>query len=90
MGGGSSDAAAAIRGLAALWRVDLPRERQQAIAARLGADVPFFLLGGTALGLERGDLLFPLVDQPPTWVTLAIPSFSVSTKEAYGWFDQVA
>jgi 4-diphosphocytidyl-2-C-methyl-D-erythritol kinase len=90
MGGGSSDAAAAIRGLAALWRIDLPCERQQAIAARLGADVPFFLVGGTALGLERGDLLFPLIDQPPTWVTLAIPSFSVSTKEAFGWLDQAA
>jgi 4-diphosphocytidyl-2-C-methyl-D-erythritol kinase len=88
MGGGSSDAAAAIRGLAALWRVDLPRERRQAIAARLGADVPFFLDGGTALGLDRGDVLFPLMDQPPIWVTLAIPSFSVSTREAYGWFDQ--
>jgi 4-diphosphocytidyl-2-C-methyl-D-erythritol kinase len=90
MGGGSSDAASAIRGLAALWRVDLPRERRQAIAARLGADVPFFLDGGTALGLDRGDLLFPLLDQPLTWVTLAIPSFSVSTKEAYEWFDQAA
>jgi 4-diphosphocytidyl-2-C-methyl-D-erythritol kinase len=90
MGGGSSDAAAAIRGLAALWRVDLSRERRQAIAASLGADVPFFLVGGTALGLDRGDLLFPLIDQPPTWVTLAIPPFCVSTKEAYGWFDQTA
>jgi 4-diphosphocytidyl-2-C-methyl-D-erythritol kinase len=90
MGGGSSDAAAAIRGLAALWRVDLPRERRQAIAARLGADVPFFLDGGTALGLDRGDRLFPLIDQPPTWVTLAIPAFSVSTTDAYAWFDQDA
>jgi 4-diphosphocytidyl-2-C-methyl-D-erythritol kinase len=87
MGGGSSDAAAAIRGLAALWRVDLSPERRQTIAARLGADVPFFLAGGTALGLERGDVLFPLIDPPPTWVTLAIPSFGVSTKDAYGWFD---
>jgi 4-diphosphocytidyl-2-C-methyl-D-erythritol kinase len=50
--------------------------------------VPFFLDGGTALGLERGDVLFPLIDPPPTWVTLAIPSFGVSTKEAYGWFDR--
>ena len=90
MGGGSSDAAAAIRGLAALWRIDLSRERRQAIAARLGADVPFFLYGGTALGLDRGDRLFPLIDQPPTWVTLAIPSFSVSTTEAYAWFDRAA
>jgi 4-diphosphocytidyl-2-C-methyl-D-erythritol kinase len=90
LGGGSSDAAAAIRGLTALWRVDLPRERRQAIAARLGADVPFFLDGGTALGLDRGDVLFPLIDQPLIWVTLAIPSFGVSTTEAYLWFDQAA
>jgi 4-diphosphocytidyl-2-C-methyl-D-erythritol kinase len=90
MGGGSSDAAAAIRGLAALWRLDLSLERRQGIAARLGADVPFFLDGGTALGIGRGDVLFPLIDQPPAWVTLAIPSFGVSTREAYLWFDQAS
>jgi 4-diphosphocytidyl-2-C-methyl-D-erythritol kinase len=88
LGGGSSDAAAAIRGLVALWRLDLPRERLQAIAARLGADVPFFLEGGTALGLDRGDVVFPLLDQPGAWVTLALPPFGVSTKEAYQWFDR--
>jgi 4-diphosphocytidyl-2-C-methyl-D-erythritol kinase len=89
LGGGSSDAAAAIRGLTALWRADVSHERQRQIAGELGADVPFFLEGGTALGLDRGDLLFPLVDQPSTWVTLVVPSFGVSTKDAYGWFDQV-
>jgi 4-diphosphocytidyl-2-C-methyl-D-erythritol kinase len=88
LGGGSSDAAAAIRGLAALWGLDFPRQRLQAIAASLGADVPFFLEGGTALGLDRGDLIFPLIDQPPSWVTLALPAFGVSTKEAYQWFDR--
>ena len=90
LGGGSSDAAAAIRGLAALWRVDLPSERLQAIAASLGADVPFFLVGGTALGLDRGELLFPLIDRPAAWVMLALPRFGVSTKEAYGWLDETA
>ncbi len=60
LGGGSSNAAAAIRALVALWRLDLPREQLHAIAASLGADVPFFLEGGTALGLDRGDLVFPL------------------------------
>ena len=88
LGGGSSDAAAAIRGLVALWRLDLPRERLQAIAASLGADVSFFLEGGTALGLDRGDLVFPLIDQQAAWVTLALPPFGVSTREAYGWFDE--
>ena len=88
LGGGSSDAAAAIRALVALWRLDLPREQLHSIAASLGADVPFFLEGGTALGLDRGDLVFPLIDQPAAWVTLALPPFGVSTREAYGWFDE--
>jgi 4-diphosphocytidyl-2-C-methyl-D-erythritol kinase len=87
LGGGSSNAAAAIRALAALWAVDLSDHDQLAIAAALGADVPFFLHGGTALGLERGDLLFPLIDQPARWVTLVIPPFGVSTKDAYAWID---
>jgi 4-diphosphocytidyl-2-C-methyl-D-erythritol kinase len=90
LGGGSSDAAAAIRGLTALWRADVAPERQRQIAGELGADVPFFLEGGTALGLDRGDLVFPLVDQPTIPVTLVVPSFGVSTKDAYRWFDQAA
>jgi 4-diphosphocytidyl-2-C-methyl-D-erythritol kinase len=88
LGGGSSDAAAAIRGLAALWKLDLTSTTMHEIAATLGADVPFFLEGGTALGVERGDQLFPLADQPSSWVVLAIPAFGVSTKDAYGWWDR--
>ena len=57
-------------------------------ASALGADVPFFLEGGTALGLERGDLVFPLLDAPASWVLLVIPGFGVSTREAYGWLDR--
>ncbi len=87
LGGGSSDAAAALRGFAALWRVKIPDARMYAMAAALGADVPFFLEGGTVLGLEHGDRLFPLIDPPRAWVTLVIPSFGVSTKDAYAWFD---
>jgi 4-diphosphocytidyl-2-C-methyl-D-erythritol kinase len=88
LGGGSSNAAATIRALSALWRVELTVNQQHAISAALGADVPFFLHGGTALGLERGDLLFPLTDQPTTWMTLVIPPFGVSTKDAYNWVDR--
>ncbi|MCC7418570.1 MAG: 4-(cytidine 5'-diphospho)-2-C-methyl-D-erythritol kinase [Acidobacteria bacterium] len=87
LGGGSSDAAAVLRGFAALWGVQIPRERVQAIAARLGADVPYFLEGGAALGLGRGDLLFALADPPPAWVALVLHPFGVGTKEAYAWFD---
>jgi 4-diphosphocytidyl-2-C-methyl-D-erythritol kinase len=85
LGGGSSDAAAAIRLLGSLWRVKATPLRE--IAATLGADVPFFLAGGTVLGLDRGDLLYPLVDHPAAWVTLVVPSFGVSTADAYRWWD---
>ena len=88
LGGGSSDAASTLRALDALWRVRMSRERMRSIASEVGADVPFFLEGGTALGLERGDLLFPLLDAPASWVVLAIPDFGVSTSEAYGWLDR--
>ncbi len=54
LGGGSSDAAAALVGLSRVWKLDDRLEALQPIAAGLGADVPFFLIGGTALGLGRG------------------------------------
>jgi 4-diphosphocytidyl-2-C-methyl-D-erythritol kinase len=87
LGGGSSDAAAAIRALAAWWRIALPRERLRAVASALGADVPYFLAGGTMLGVGRGDVLSPLIDAPKAWTVIAVPSFGVSTADAYGWFD---
>ena len=88
LGGGSSDAAAALRALGSLWRVKDAALRE--IAATLGADVPYFLEGGTVLGLDRGDLLFPLVDHPAAWVTLVLPAFGVSTADAYRWWDEEA
>jgi len=86
LGGGSSDAAAALRALGNLWRVDTARLR--AIGGVLGADVPYFFEGGTVLGLERGDLLFPLLDRPPAWVVIVLPAFGISTADAFRWFDQ--
>jgi 4-diphosphocytidyl-2-C-methyl-D-erythritol kinase len=85
LGGGSSDAAATLRALSKIWRVDAARLPE--LAKSLGADVPYFLEGGTVLGVERGDVLFPLIDPPRAWVTVVIPSFGISTKEAFGWFD---
>src|SRR5579862_3323324 len=73
LGGGSSDAAAALRGLSRLWRLRVTFDTTHAIAASIGADVPFFLEGGAALGLERGDLLFPLRESPPQWAVLVMP-----------------
>ena len=88
LGGGSSDAAAALRAFAKMWQVNA--KRLPDLAASLGADVPYFLEGGTVLGLGRGDALYPLIDRPRSWVTLVVPSFGVSTRDAYGWFDEDA
>jgi len=85
LGGGSSDAAAALKALGRLWRVDPARLRT--LAAAIGADVPYFFEGGTVLGLDRGDTLFPLIDHPPAWVVLVLPEFGVGTRDAYAWFD---
>ena len=64
LGGGSSDAAAALAGVLRLTRAALAPERLLEIAAGLGADVPFFLFGGRALGTSRGDEIYPLPDVP--------------------------
>jgi 4-diphosphocytidyl-2-C-methyl-D-erythritol kinase len=87
LGGGSADAAAALLGLARAWGVPAQPSQFTDIAAALGADVPFFLSGGTALGLGRGDEVYPLADLPRHWIVLLIPGFGVSTGEAYGWYD---
>ncbi|MBI2834500.1 MAG: 4-(cytidine 5'-diphospho)-2-C-methyl-D-erythritol kinase [Acidobacteria bacterium] len=88
LGGGSSNAAAALAGLAQLWRARVSRSELGDIAADLGADVPFFLYGGTALGLGRGDEIYPLQDVRPSGVLLVFPSFGVSTPEAFAWYDE--
>ena len=87
LGGGSADAAATLLGLAHAWRVPLQPSQLTDVGATLGADVPFFLSGGTALGLGRGDEVYPLADLARHWIVLLIPGFGVSTAEAYGWYD---
>ncbi len=87
LGGGSSDAAAAIIGLLRLSKRTLPRARLLEFASALGADVPFFLLGGTALGAGRGDEIYPLPDAARLTLLVVSPrGVAVSTREAYGWF----
>ena len=88
LGGGSSDAAAALLGLRRLWKVRVPDERIHEMAATLGSDVPFFLVGGTALGIGRGDEVYALESLPRYSVVLVIPPFGVATKDAYEWFDE--
>ena len=87
LGGGSADATMAILGLARTWKLDTDLPTVSRLAARVGADAPFFLVGGTALGLGRGDDIYPLVDLPRTHVVLVRPQFGISTVEAYGWYD---
>lgn len=87
LGGGSADAAAALALLSRVWG-GAPPGLLREVAADLGADVPFFLSGGTALGLGRGEEIYPLVDLPPHWVVIVTPPFGVSTAEAYAWYDE--
>ena len=89
LGGGSSDAAAALLGVLRLTRRELPLPRLLEIASSLGADVPFFLLGGRALGVHRGDEIYPLPDLPARTLLVVSPrSIGVSTRDAYSWLDQ--
>ena len=83
LGGGSSNAAAVLLALPLLLEKPLPIEKLMELAAGLGSDVPFFLLGGTAVGLGRGAELYPLPDTPSRPALLITPGIHVSTKEAY-------
>ncbi len=87
LGGGSSDAAAALLAFARLWG-GAPLTLLREVAGGIGADVPFFLSGGTALGLGRGEEIYPLVDLPPHWIIIVQPAYGVSTSEAYTWYDE--
>jgi 4-diphosphocytidyl-2-C-methyl-D-erythritol kinase len=86
LGGGSSDAASALVGTLKLIGEKLPLDELIAMAAELGADVPFFLLGGRALGVNRGDEIYPLPDQKKLPAVVVSPKgISVATREAYQW-----
>ena len=83
LGGGSADAAAALLGLAHLWEIQVSKNELVELGARLGADVPFFLTGGTALGKGLGTEITPLHDAPPEHLLIITPNAKVGTKEAY-------
>jgi 4-diphosphocytidyl-2-C-methyl-D-erythritol kinase len=89
LGGGSSDAAAALIGMLRLTKRKVPLARLIAIAASLGADVPFFLFGGRALAVNRGDEIYPLPDLPHRYIVVVSPgNIGVSTKDAYQWVSE--
>jgi 4-diphosphocytidyl-2-C-methyl-D-erythritol kinase len=83
MGGGSSNAAAALLGLCRFWRLDVPAAELAAIAAALGSDVPFFLQGGTALGIGRGEEIYPLPEIRSSHLVVIYPGIHISTAAAY-------
>ncbi len=89
LAGGSSNAAVTLLALNRLWGCNLEREKLQALAAELGADVPFFLYGGLCLGTGKGEKLQAVPELPPAWVLLVVPDFSVSTALAYREFDRL-
>jgi 4-diphosphocytidyl-2-C-methyl-D-erythritol kinase len=82
LAGGSSDAAATLIGLARLWDLSLGKEELSALAAEVGSDVPFFLLGGCCLALERGEKLEPLPSVPLSLVVV-VGERRVPTAKAY-------
>jgi len=88
LGGGSSNAAAVLLGLDRLWRLGLGPEDLHRIARRIGADVPYFLVGGTALGLGRGDEVYPLWRQIRIHVVVADPGRALSTAAVFARLDR--
>lgn len=88
LAGGSTDAAAVLRGMVELFSLDVSTERLCELGARLGSDIPFTLLGGTMLASGRGEQLTRLADFPTTYVVLAKPHLSVSTAWAYQTYDR--
>ena len=83
LGGASSDAAATLLGLERLTGKRMNAVEQLRLAAQIGSDVPFFLWGGRALGIGRGEEVFPLHDLPRRHCLIVFPGFPVSTAEAY-------
>jgi 4-diphosphocytidyl-2-C-methyl-D-erythritol kinase len=84
LAGGSTDAAAALRGLNRLWNLQISNEELCFLAEELGSDVPFCVTGGTAIARGRGEKLERLDAPPPCWVVLVKPPINVSTAEVYG------
>ena len=89
MAGGSADAAGALVGLAALWRLDIGRDELTELAAGLGSDVPFALHGGTALGTGRGERLVPVLARHPFHWVIALDRRGLATPDVYAELDRL-
>jgi 4-diphosphocytidyl-2-C-methyl-D-erythritol kinase len=88
LAGGSTDAAAVLRGLNRFWNLNLPLEKLERLGAKLGSDVPFCIQGGTSLATGRGEILKPLADLPIQTIVLAKPKVEVPTPWAYREYDK--
>jgi 4-diphosphocytidyl-2-C-methyl-D-erythritol kinase len=89
MAGGSADAAAALVALDRLWAANTSDDDLLALAAQLGSDVPFALVGGTALGTGRGEVVEPVTDAGTWWWVLVPSPIGLSTPEIYRHFDRL-
>ena len=89
MAGGSADAAAALVGCAALWGLDIGRSDLAQIGAEIGADVPFAVTGGTAVGTGRGDRLSPVLARTPLHWVLALADEGLSTPAVFAELDRM-
>ncbi len=87
LAGGSSNAAAVLIGLNKLWQLNMTSQQLMALGARLGADVPFCLLGGAAYAEGIGEVLTPLEGLKNVWLVVAKPAISISTAEVYKQLD---
>ena len=90
LGAASSNAAATLLGLERALKTRLPGAERLRLAAEVGSDVPLFLVGGTVLGLGRGEQVYPLEDLPPLACVVATPEASVSTPQAFAEWDKLA
>lgn len=89
LGGGSADAAAALKGLNRLWNLRLSPATLAVLGASLGADVPFCLTGGTAVARGIGERLTKLPPLPPRWLVLVKPAMELSAGAVYRLWDQL-
>lgn len=90
LGGGSSDAAATLIGLTRLWDLQASRNEFHELAASLGADIPFFLYGGTARGTGIGERIEPLPEVPETFLVIVKPNANTSSADAYQALEKPA
>ena len=83
LGGGSANAAAALKGICKLFGLGLSKNALESIGVKIGADVPFFINGGTQLGKGIGEILMPINKTFNGFYLLVIPNISIRTKWAY-------